>query len=158
MNFAKFLRTTFFTEQLRWLLLFHQLTSEPTYKLQNSLSCLDLIFTAQPSLVVDSGVNPTLHENCHHQKTYCKLSLKIEYPPLSERVVWDFKTADVNAVTTAINQVDWKFMFSYKNVHQQANIFNKTIIYIFSNFIPNILVTFHDKDSPWMTEKLKEKN
>ena len=49
-------------------------------------------------------------------------------------------------------------MFSYKNVHQQANIFNKTIIYIFSNFIPNILVTFHDKDSPWMTEKLKEKN
>ena len=157
MNFAKFLRTTFFTEQLRWLLLFHQLTSEPTYKLQNSLSCIDLIFTAQPSLVVDSGVNPTLHENCHHQKTYCKLSLKIEYPPLSERVVWDFKTADVNAVTTAINQVDWKFMFSYKNVHQQANIFNKTIIYIFSNFIPNILVTFDDKDSPWVTEKLKEK-
>ena len=48
-------------------------------------------------------------------------------------------------------------MFSYKNVHQQANIFNKPIIYIFSNFIPNILVTFDDKDSPWMTEKLKEK-
>ena len=69
----------------------------------------------------------------------------------------DFKEADVNAVTTAINQVDWKFMFSYKNVQQQLNIFNKTIINIFSNFIPNKLVTFNDKNSPWVTEKLKEK-
>ena len=48
-------------------------------------------------------------------------------------------------------------MFSHKNVHQQVNIFNKTIINIFSNFIPNKLVTFDDKDPPWMTEKLKEK-
>ena len=48
-------------------------------------------------------------------------------------------------------------MFSYENVHQQVNIFNKTIINIISNFIPNKLVTFDDKDPPQMTEKLKEK-
>ena len=48
-------------------------------------------------------------------------------------------------------------MFSCKNVHQQVHIFNKTIINIFSNFIPNKLVAFDDKDHPWMTEKLKEK-
>ena len=72
-------------------------------------------------------------------------------------MIWDFKRADVNAVTTATNQVYWKFIFSCENVHQQVNIFNKTIINIFSNFIPNKLVTFDDKDPPWMTEKLKEK-
>ena len=54
-------------------------------------------------------------------------------------------------------------MFSYKNVHQQVNILNETIINIFSNFqnfciFPNKLVTFDDKDPPRMTEKLKEKN
>ena len=57
---------------------------------------------------------------------------------------------------TAINQVDLKFMFSYENVHPHVNIFNKTMN-IFSKFIPNKLVTFDDKDPPWMTEKLKEK-
>ena len=72
-------------------------------------------------------------------------------------MVWDFKRGDVNAITTAINQVGWKFMFSGKNIHQQVNIFNKTVINIFSNFIPNRLVTFDDKGPPWMTEKLKEK-
>ena len=35
-------------------------------------------------------------------------------------------------------------------------IFNKFTISIFSNFIPNKLVTFNDKDPPWMTEKSKE--
>ena len=105
---------------------FHQLISEPTHILRNSLSCIDLIFTDQPSLVVDSGVHPTLHENCHHQITYCKLNLKIVYPPPYEHLVWDFKRADVNAITAAINQVDWKFMFSCKNIHQQVNIFNET--------------------------------
>ena len=49
-------------------------------------------------------------------------------------------------------------MFSCKNVHQQVNISNKTIINIFSKFyIPNKLVTFDGKDPPWTTEKLKEK-
>lgn len=47
-------------------------------------------------------------------------------------------------------------MFFCKNVHQHVNIFNKAIINIFSNFIPNKFVTFDDKDLPWMTEKLKE--
>ena len=75
---------------------FLQLISEPTHILRNSLSCIDLIFTDQPSLVVDSGVHPTLHENCHHQITYCKLNLKIVYPPQLERFVLDFKRADVN--------------------------------------------------------------
>ena len=70
-------------------------------------------------------------------------------------MVWDFKRAEVNAITTAINQVDWR-CFPCKNVHQQENIFNKTIINIFSNFIPNKLVNFEDEDPPWMTEKLKK--
>ena len=46
-------------------------------------------------------------------------------------------------------------MPSYKNVQQQVNIFNKTIMNIFSNFVPNKLVTFDDKDLSWMTQKLK---
>ena len=48
-------------------------------------------------------------------------------------------------------------MFCYKNVHEQINIFHKTIIIIFSNFIPNKLVTFDYKGSPWMTKKIKRK-
>ena len=103
----------------------HQLISAPTHILRNSLSCIDLIFTDQPSLVVGSGVHPTLHENCHHQTTYFKLNLRIVYPPPYERLVWDFIRADVIAKITAINQVDWKFLFPCKKFHQQVIFFQK---------------------------------
>ena len=45
----------------------HQLIKETTHLMQNSASCIDLIFTNQPNLVIDSAVNPSLHTNCDHQ-------------------------------------------------------------------------------------------
>ena len=35
----------------------------------DSSSCIDLIFTSQPNLVMKSGVHSSLHPNCHHQTT-----------------------------------------------------------------------------------------
>ena len=55
-----------------------QLISAPTHILQHSSSCIDLIFVNQPNLVIDSGIHPSLHQNCHHQIIFCKLNLKIE--------------------------------------------------------------------------------
>ena len=57
-----------------------QLISAPTHILRYSSNCIDLILVNQPNLVVDSGIHPLLHQNCHHQVIFCKLSLKIEYP------------------------------------------------------------------------------
>ena len=70
----------------------HQLIKEATHLIENSASCIDLIFTNQPNLVLDSGVHPSLHPNCHHQIAYCKLNLNIKFPPPNERLVWDFNT------------------------------------------------------------------
>ena len=40
---------------------FHQLRSEPTHIISNSSSCIDLIFTNQPNLVVNCGTHSTLN-------------------------------------------------------------------------------------------------
>ena len=66
---------------------FHQLISDPTHLLPDSSSCIDLIFTDQPNLAVDSGVHRTLHSNCHHQITVSKFNLMLEYPPPYQRLV-----------------------------------------------------------------------
>ena len=58
-----------------------QVITEPTHILENSPGCTDLIFSNQPNLITDSGVHPKLHSKCHHQISYSKLDLKIEYPP-----------------------------------------------------------------------------
>ena len=40
----------------------HQLISEPTHTIGQSKSSIDLIFTDQPNLFIESGVHPSLHE------------------------------------------------------------------------------------------------
>ena len=64
----------------------NQLISDPTHLLLNSSSCIDLIFTDQPNLVVDSGVYPSLHPNCHHKIAVSRYNLTVEYPPLYKKV------------------------------------------------------------------------
>ena len=54
-----------------------QVITEPTHILENSSSCIDLIFSNQPNLIMDSAVDPTLHSKCHHQIMYAKLNLKL---------------------------------------------------------------------------------
>ena len=64
-----------------------QLICERTYILPNSPSCIDLIFTNQMNLVVDSGTHPSLHPTCHNQIIHCKMNLEVEYPsPYQSRV------------------------------------------------------------------------
>ena len=48
-------------------------------------------------------------------------------------------------------------MFSNKSAHKQVSIFNETSMNIFPNFVPNKLVTFDNKDTPWMNDCVKSK-
>ena len=53
----------------------HQLVSEPTDLLPTSTPCIDLIFTDQPNLTVDSSAYASSNSKRHHQIPYYKLNL-----------------------------------------------------------------------------------
>ena len=57
-----------------------QTIKEPTHIQANSSSCIDLIFTDQQNLSVNSGVRASLHPNCHHQILHSRNNLNIYYP------------------------------------------------------------------------------
>ena len=66
---------------------FSQLINEPTHVQTNSFSCIDLIFTDQLILSLNSGVHASLHPNCHHQVVHTSFNLNISYlPPLSHHI------------------------------------------------------------------------
>ena len=67
-----------------------QVINKETHILDNSKSCIDLIFTSQLNMIMDSGVHTSLHSNCHHQIIYAKFDLKVFYPPPYEITVWHF--------------------------------------------------------------------
>ena len=125
----------------------HQIIIELTHILPSSSSCIDLIFTNQPNMITDSGVHPSLHQNCHHQKIFAKVHMKI-YPPPSKHLVWDYRNVKVEAINLAIESFSWENFFDGKDIQAQVTLFYEALTNIFSNFIPNRAKTFTDSDSP----------
>ena len=70
----------------------------------------------------------------------------------------NLKKSNNGAIKRAIELVNWNFIFSHKNVHEQVFIFNYILMNIFPNYIPNKLITVDDKDPLWMNEYIKKKD
>ena len=124
----------------------HQLINEPTHLLQNSSSCIDLIFTSQPNIVVKSGVHPSLHPNC--QIIFAEFNLKIYYPPPYLREVWHYKEANTDLIKQAISNFNKEKAFSNTNINKKVSLFNKTILNILKNYILHETKICDDKDLP----------
>ena len=122
----------------------HQIIKEPTHFIGDSSSCIDLIFTTQPNLVMESGVHSSLHANCHHHITFAKFNLKIHYSPPYEREVWHYQKANVDQIRQAISRFPWDNRFANINVNEQVQLFTQTIINIISNYIPHKTITCDD--------------
>ena len=81
----------------------HQIINETAHIMPNSSTCIDLVLTSQPNMVVESGIHSSLHSSCHHQIVFAKFNLKICYPPPYSREVWHFKEAKTNLIGRALN-------------------------------------------------------
>ena len=93
---------------------FSQLIKEPTHIQTSSSSCIDLVFTDQPNLSVNSGVHASLHPNSHHQIVHPYFNLNISYPPPYQRLIWDYKKADTKNIRKALDLVNWERLFDQK--------------------------------------------
>ena len=80
---------------------------EPTYTLDTSSSCMNLIFTSQPNFMTESGVHSSLHSNCQY-------NVEIIYPPPYVREVWHYKDAYTELIRQVIN---WQRLFLKTNVN-----------------------------------------
>ena len=125
---------------------------EPTYIRKTSSSYIDLIFTNQPTRIVSRGTHPSLNKNCQHQITFAKV-----YPPPYKHHAWNYAKSNVNGIIKAISQFNWQGSFTNLPINEQVDLSNSTLMNIFSNFIPNKIVTFNDQNPSWFGEKIKAK-
>ena len=133
-----------------------QKIKETTHISGDSSSCIDLIFTTPPNLVMESGVHSSLHSNCHQHTTFAKFNLKIHYPPPYEREVWHYQKANVDQIREAISELPWDNRFANISVNEQVQLFTQTFQNIISNYIPHETITCSDRNPPWIDQKIKK--
>ena len=83
--------------------------------------------------------------------------MQVEYPPPYQRHVWNYAKANKDAILSALQNVDWHRLFSEKNFHQQVNLLNDIILNVFTNCVPNKVVTCDDRDPTWINDNIKSK-
>ena len=114
----------------------NQIINEPTQVTKNSSTCINLLFTSQTNLVIESDVHSSLYPNCHHQISIAKSDLIIFYPPTYERNVWHYKQANIELIQLIRQAIDnltgiyIELALDNVNLNRQVSIFNNTSLNI----------------------------
>ena len=90
-------------ENLTFLYGMKKLISAPKHILEHSSGCIGLLYVNQPNLVIDSGIHPSLHQNCHNRVIFCKLNLEIEYLPPYTHEAWDYGKTQTDLIVQLIS-------------------------------------------------------
>ena len=93
----------------------------------------------QPNLVMESGIHPSLHSNCHYQIVFASFNLSIFSPPPHERTVWYYEISNTELTRRSIDQFDWLRALS-----------TKTLLNIIQNFIRHETIVCDDRGPPWI--------
>ena len=135
----------------------HQLINEPTnFQPNKNPSCIDLIVTDQPNLVLDCGTRSSLDSLCHHQVIYGRIIIKTPPHTPYDRKIWHFNRANVELIRQSISNFPWRQQFNLNNnPNWQVKTFTDTILNIMSNFVPNEVKRITPRDPPWLSKSLK---
>ena len=153
---SKIMKESYF-EQTTSDLGLRELMSEPTHLMGDSKSCIDLIFSHQPNLFIESGVHPSLHGQCHHQIVYGKLSVSnVSSSPHTPKI-WYYDKADFVTNMKSIGMFRWQeHLEKITRANEQVKLLNEVLLNIYSNYIPNLVKTIRPREAPWITHNIKK--
>ena len=131
--------------------------SEPTnFEPNKNPSCIDLVITDQPNIILDSGTRASLDQYCHHQIIYCKVNFKIPPPPPLDRKIWHFNRANSAAIKRSMTNFPWHEQLNLSmDTNWQVKTFTEIFLNIMSNYIPNETKRCVPRDPPWITKPIK---
>ena len=72
---------------------YNQMIDKPTCYINESSSCIDLIFCSNLNRMKNCGVGRSLYEKCHHNIIYGTLNFNLPLPPpYYGQELWDFRS------------------------------------------------------------------
>ena len=69
-----------------------QIIDKPSYVVNNSMSCIDLMFCTNKNITSNHGVDATIFKKCCHNMIYGKINIRV---PLS---LWDYSKANIENI------------------------------------------------------------
>ena len=105
-----------------------QLIDQPTQIMNDSRSCIDLIITDQPNILVDYGVHPSLYKTCRHEIMYGKINLSVPPPPSYKRKIWEYNNDKIAKIRHTLQNTDLYEKFQNLHVDSMTDVFYNTLM------------------------------
>ena len=93
---------------------YNQIIDKPTHVINTSMSCIDLIFCTNQSVISNHGVDVSIFDKCHHNIIYGKINIRVPLPPAyvrknylenrEQRVVLNGRTSEWRKIMSGIPQ------------------------------------------------------
>ena len=96
--------------------------------INESSSCILLIFSSNTNITKNCGVKQSLYKTCHHNIIYGTLNLNILLRPPYFRKIWDYKNAKYVCIQTSIYNFDWTRDFQNRNCNEKCKNFIRNIV------------------------------
>ena len=96
---------------------YNQIIDKPTHYINESSSCIDLIFSSNGNLTKNCRAEQSLYEKCHHNIIYNPKFQYTSSPPYY-REPWGFKTANIECIQKLINNFDWTRSFQNETCNE----------------------------------------
>ena len=107
---------------------YNQIIDKPTHVINTSMSCIDLIFCTNQSVISNHGVDVSIFDKCHHNIIYGKINICVPLPPTYVQEVWDYEKANIANIKKAISNFDWNKSFENLSVGEKVDFLNKTYL------------------------------
>ena len=133
---------------------YSQMINKPTHFINESSSCIDLIFYSNTSFVKNCRSQPSIYEKCHHNIIHGTLNIDIALPPLYYRDVWDYKHANTGSIQKTVSTFDWSKAFLHRNANEKYKILTDVLLIVFKNYIPHKTQKFDYKTPDWMNKSI----
>ena len=135
-----------------------QIIDKPNHVVNNSVSCIDLIFYTNKNINSNHGINVTIFEKCHRNIIYGKNNIRVLLPPVYIRKVWDYSKTNIEDINKVISNFNWTRAFENISVDEKVELFNEALLNIYRNYIPNKKIKCdYCQPQKYFTKTIKEK-
>ena len=134
---------------------YKQIIDKPTHIVNNSISCIGLLFCTNRNTISSYGVDVSIFDKCHHNIIFGKANIRVPLPPVYISEVWNYSQANVENIKYAISNFNWGKAFENPSVDGKVKHLNEALLNIFRKYIPNKKIKCDYRQPPWINENIK---
>ena len=105
---------------------YKQIIDKPTHVINNSMSCIDLIFCTNQNVISNYGVDVSMFQKCHQNIIHGKIDFRVPLQPVYVCEVWDYNKANVENIKKAVSNFNWNRAFEDLSVDEKVELLNDT--------------------------------